>query len=71
MPPAAAHLNTLIPPSTYFHGPFVAVDKLMDLFVRLQLPERVPPPTGEGMFSLKIDDYFIIVRKKIYDIVIP
>jgi cleavage stimulation factor subunit 3 len=49
MPPAVAYVNTLLPPPTYFHGPFVAVDKLMEIFHRLQLPDRVPPPTGEGV----------------------
>jgi len=48
MPPAAAHLVSLVPPPHYFHGPFVAVDPLMELFRRLQLPDAAPPPTGEG-----------------------
>ncbi len=32
----------------YFHGPFVAVDPLMEIFRRLQLPDSAPQPTGEG-----------------------
>jgi len=48
MPPAAAHLNSLIPSPMYFHGPFVGVDKLMDIFKRLSLPEYAPEPSGEG-----------------------
>lgn len=49
MPPAVAYLTTLLPPPTYFHGPFVAVDKLMEVFHRLQIPDRPPHATGEGV----------------------
>lgn len=55
MPPAAAHLNTLLPSPIYFHGPFVGVDKLMEIFQRLQLPERVPTPNGEGTEPTQFD----------------
>lgn len=49
MPPAVAYLTTLLPPPTYFHGPFVAVDKLMEVFHRLAIPDRPPQATGEGV----------------------
>jgi len=55
MPPAAAHLNTLLPPPIYFHGPFVAVDKLMEIFQRLVLPDESAPPTGEGCDPSQFD----------------
>jgi cleavage stimulation factor subunit 3 len=55
MPPAAAHLNTLLPPPMYFHGPFVAVDKLMEIFQRLILPNETAPPTGEGCDPAQFD----------------
>lgn len=41
-PPAVAQLCTLLPPPGCFRGPFVAVDLLMDVFSKIQLPE-----TGE------------------------
>lgn len=42
-PPAVAQLCTLLPPPGCFRGPFVAVDMLMDVFSKIQLPE-----TGES-----------------------
>lgn len=55
MPPAAAHVNSLLPSPVYFHGPFVGVDKLMEVFQRLQLPEKVPSPNGEGTDHTQFD----------------
>lgn len=55
MPPAAAHLNSLLPSSVYFQGPFVGVDKLMEVFQRLQLPEKAPSPNGEGADQSQFD----------------
>lgn len=40
MPPAAAQLCTILPPPGCFRGPFVAVDLLMDVFSRIQLPDH-------------------------------
>ena len=40
LPPAAAQLCTILPPPGCFRGPFVAVDLLMDVFSRIQLPEH-------------------------------
>lgn len=40
LPPAAAQLCTMLPPPGCFRGPFVAVDLLMDVFSRIQLPEH-------------------------------
>ena len=39
----------------YFHGPFVAVDQLMEIFRRLQLPDSPPQPTGEGVDPHQFD----------------
>ncbi|XP_075220656.1 cleavage stimulation factor subunit su(f) isoform X2 [Lycorma delicatula] len=39
LPPAALHLCTLLPPPSCFQGPFVAVDLLMDIFSKIQLPD--------------------------------
>lgn len=44
MPPAAAHLCTLLPPPTCFRGPFVHLDTLMDIFGRIHLPETGKTP---------------------------
>lgn len=55
MPPAAAHLNSLLPLPVYFHGPFVGVDKLMEVFQRLHLPEKPPSPNGEGTDPSQFD----------------
>lgn len=40
LPPAAAQLCTMLPPPGCFRGPFVAVDLLMDVFSRIQLPDH-------------------------------
>jgi len=55
IPPAVAHLNNLLPPPVYFHGPFVGVDKLMDVFQRLLLPDETTAPNGEGCDSTQFD----------------
>lgn len=39
LPPAAAHLCTLLPPPHCFRGPFVHIDILMDIFNRIYLPD--------------------------------
>lgn len=39
MPPAVGHLCSLLPPPQCFHGPFVAVDRLIDIFSKIQLPD--------------------------------
>lgn len=38
-PPALAQLCGMLPPPQCFRGPFVSVDKLMDIFNRIQLPD--------------------------------
>lgn len=38
-PPALAHLCSRLPPPQCFHGPFVIIDKLIDIFNRMQLPD--------------------------------
>lgn len=39
-PPALGHLCSILPPPNCFMGPFVAIDQLMDVFTRIQLPDR-------------------------------
>ncbi|CAH0549003.1 unnamed protein product [Brassicogethes aeneus] len=63
MPPAAAHLCTVLPPPTCFRGPFVHVDTMMDIFSRLHLPETVPLPSESGdirLFDLAKSVHWII-----------
>ena len=38
-PPALAVLCSILPPPNCFQGPFVAIDLLIDVFNRIQLPE--------------------------------
>lgn len=38
-PPALAALCSQLPPPVCFRGPFVAVDQLIDIFNRIQLPD--------------------------------
>lgn len=38
-PPALASLCARLPPPTSFRGPFVVIDKLIDIFNRIQLPD--------------------------------
>ncbi|KPJ17341.1 hypothetical protein RR48_08527 [Papilio machaon] len=56
MPPACAHVCTLMPPPTCFRGPFVAVDRLMQLFNRITLPDKPPAPTQENGCDTKLFD---------------
>ncbi|XP_019874344.1 protein suppressor of forked [Aethina tumida] len=63
MPPAAAHLCTLLPPPTCFRGPFVHLDTLMDIFGRIHLPETVPLPSEAGdirLFDLAKSVHWIV-----------
>lgn len=39
-PPSACQLMQVLPPPGCFHGPFVSVDMLMDIFLRLILPDK-------------------------------
>lgn len=39
-PPAVANLLSLLPPPNCFRGPFVKLEALVDLFMRLNLPEQ-------------------------------
>lgn len=39
-PPVAAHLMTLMPPPVSFHGPFPAVDNLMNFLIKINLSEK-------------------------------
>ena len=39
-PPAVADLCQFMPPPASFQGPFVMVDRLMDVFAKMQLPDN-------------------------------
>lgn len=41
MPPAAAELCQNLPPPQSFQGPFVVVDRLMELFTHITLPDKL------------------------------
>ncbi|KAJ8688604.1 hypothetical protein QAD02_024399 [Eretmocerus hayati] len=56
LPPTAAQLCTLLPPPACYRGPFVAVDLLMDVFSRIQLPDNVPLPTADNGCDTKFFD---------------
>ncbi|XP_077282939.1 cleavage stimulation factor subunit su(f) isoform X1 [Arctopsyche grandis] len=56
MPPGAAQLCTTLPPPSSFNGPFVAVDQLIDIFNKIQLPDQVPPPITENGCDTKLFD---------------
>ncbi|KXJ23727.1 cleavage stimulation factor subunit 3 [Exaiptasia diaphana] len=45
VPPAAAHLMTLLPPPSCFQGPFVVIDELIRMISQCTIPE--PPSQGE------------------------
>lgn len=51
-PPALAALCAALPPPNSFRGPFVSVELLFDIFMRLNLPEC---ECGGGVFAL--EDY--------------
>ncbi|KAK0086162.1 hypothetical protein PV325_003667 [Microctonus aethiopoides] len=56
LPPAAAQLCTILPPPGCFRGPFVAVDLLMDVFSRIQLPDHAPLPIADNGCDTKLFD---------------
>ncbi|XP_072378977.1 protein suppressor of forked [Diabrotica undecimpunctata] len=64
MPPAAAHLCTLLPPPSCFRGPFVHIDILMDIFNRIYLPENFPTPAESNgdvrLFDLAKSVHWIV-----------
>ncbi|XP_076256527.1 cleavage stimulation factor subunit su(f) isoform X2 [Rhynchophorus ferrugineus] len=63
MPPAAAHLCTLLPPPHCFRGPFVHIDIMMDIFNRIHLPDQIPSPTENGdvrLFDIAKSVHWII-----------
>ncbi|XP_067120911.1 cleavage stimulation factor subunit 3 isoform X1 [Centruroides vittatus] len=51
VPPAASYLLTLLPPPTCFHGPFVGVDSLIEIFKNCTLPESPPIPAENGIIK--------------------
>ncbi|EDW82265.1 uncharacterized protein Dwil_GK25707 [Drosophila willistoni] len=55
-PPALAALCSALPPPNSFRGPFVSVELLFDIFMRLNLPDSAPQPNGDNELSPKIFD---------------
>ncbi|KPU77416.1 uncharacterized protein Dana_GF19444 [Drosophila ananassae] len=55
-PPALAALCATLPPPNSFRGPFVSVELLFDIFMRLNLPDSAPQPNGDNDLSPKIFD---------------
>lgn len=53
-PPALASLCAKIPPPGSFRGPFVIIDKLLDIFNRIQLPEGMSNYFTRNQQKLKI-----------------
>lgn len=54
-PPALAALCAILPPPACFRGPFVSVDKLIDIFNRIQLP------AGKLIILFKFTSVFITI----------
>lgn len=48
-PPALAALCARLPPPVSFRGPFVSIDKLVDIFSRIQLPDAPVTATETGL----------------------
>ncbi|KAL1487033.1 hypothetical protein MTO96_008338 [Rhipicephalus appendiculatus] len=48
-PPAASELMMRLPPPHCFMGPFVAVDEFMEVFRNMNLPEKPPRPSENGV----------------------
>ena len=48
LPPAAEVLCQSIPPPDSFQGPFVIVDRLMESFINMRLPNEYIPPSLTG-----------------------
>uniref|UniRef100_A0A224YTP4 Cleavage stimulation factor subunit 3 n=1 Tax=Rhipicephalus zambeziensis TaxID=60191 RepID=A0A224YTP4_9ACAR len=48
-PPAASELMMRLPPPHCFMGPFVAVDEMMEVFRNMNLPEKPPRPSENGV----------------------
>ncbi|KAL4083506.1 hypothetical protein QTP88_028822 [Uroleucon formosanum] len=56
LPPTAGQLKQVLPPPGCFHGPFVAVDMLIDILLRLILPDKAPIPKAENGCDIKLFD---------------
>ena len=48
LPPAAEVLCQILPPPDSFQGPFVQVDRMMESFMNMRLPNEYIPPTLTG-----------------------
>ncbi|XP_032594403.1 protein suppressor of forked-like [Drosophila grimshawi] len=56
-PPGLAALCAALPPPNCYRGPFVSVELLFDIFMRLNLPESAPQPNGDNDLTPKIFDF--------------
>lgn len=54
-PPALASLCSMLPPPNCFRGPFVAIDLLIDIFNRIQLPDG----TARSIINLASRSYSV------------
>ena len=58
-PPSAGDLLKLLPPPSCFQGPHVIVDKLMETFAKIRLPDKMPGAgagAGDSGHSAKLFD---------------
>ncbi|CAH0394855.1 unnamed protein product [Bemisia tabaci] len=56
-PPAVAQLMATLPPPGCFHGPFVAVDQLLEIFDKIQIPDKPPVPKGDNGCDTRLFDF--------------
>ncbi|XP_065209066.1 protein suppressor of forked isoform X2 [Planococcus citri] len=56
-PPTASHLMTILPPPDCFNGPFVGVDSLINLFNKMNLPDRPPAPKGDHGYDARLFEF--------------
>lgn len=45
-PPAVGHLLSILPHPISFHGPFVSIDDLINVYSNLSLPDEFSPPVN-------------------------
>jgi hypothetical protein len=56
LPPLSAELCQILPPPTSFNGPFVIVDRLIEIFNKMDLPEEFP-----GSFTIWKSCFILVV----------
>ena len=55
-PPSAGDLLKLLPPPSCFQGPHVIVDRLMETFAKIRLPDKMPSAGTDAGHSTKLFD---------------